>query len=136
MDINSNIIFKTNIIPSIEQIIDVYKSSGIRRPISDKARIEKMYNYSNLIVTAWENDLLIGIARSLTDYCYCCYLSDLAVRKEYQRIGIGKKIIEIIQSIIGEETMLLLLSAPEAMEYYPKLGFKKAENAFIIPRNR
>lgn len=93
-----------------------------------------MYTNSNLIVTAWDKDNLVGIARSLTDFCYCCYLSDLAVRKEYQKRGIGKKLLELTKDKIGEPTMLLLLSAPAAMDYYPKVGLQKVNNGFIINR--
>lgn len=117
------IIYRTDITPDTDQIIDVYNSSGINRPTADKERIAKMYNTSNLIITAWDNEKLVGISRSLTDFCYCCYLSDLAVRKDYQASGIGKKLIELTRSRIGEQTALILLSAPTAMEYYPKVGF-------------
>lgn len=119
------IIYRTDIRPDTDQIIDVYNSSGIKRPTADKQRIAKMYDNSNLIVTAWENDRLIGISRSLTDFCYCCYLSDLAVRIDYQSSGIGRKLIELTKSEIGEQTALILLSAPTAMDYYPKVGFQK-----------
>jgi predicted N-acetyltransferase YhbS len=93
-----------------------------------------MLDNSNLIITAWDGVELIGIARSITDYNYCCYLSDLAVKKEYQKTGIGKTLIELTQDAIGDQTMLLLLSAAPAMEYYPKIGFDKVENGFIIKR--
>jgi ribosomal protein S18 acetylase RimI-like enzyme len=82
--------YKIDLIPETDQIIDLYISSGINRPTNDKERISKMYANSNFIVTAWDKDKLVGISRSLTDFCYSCYLSDLAVRKEYQREGIGK----------------------------------------------
>lgn len=122
--------------PDIDQIIEVYNSSGIKRPIVDKERIAKMYANSNLIITAWDNDKLVGISRSLTDYCYCCYLSDLAVSKDYQTSGIGKKLIELTKNEIGEQTALLLLSAPTAMDFYPKVGFQKIDNAFLIKRSK
>ena len=128
--------YRIDITPDTDQIIDVYNSSGINRPTVDKERIKKMYDNSNLIVTAWDNDKLVGISRSLTDYCYCCYLSDLAVRKDCQKIGIGKKLIEITKNEIGEQTALILLSAPIAMDYYPKVGFQKIDNAFLIKRNK
>jgi len=121
--------------PSTAQIIEVYRSSGINRPVDDTERIALMYDQSDLIVTAWDNELLIGVARSLTDFCYCCYLSDLAVRKEYQSKGIGKRLIQLTKEKIGDQCMLLLLSAPSAMEYYPKVGFEKVENGFIIKRS-
>lgn len=130
------ITYKLDIIPDAEKIIDLYKSSGINRPIADKERIAKMYANSNLIVTAWDISKLVGISRSLTDFCYSCYLSDLAVRKEYQKHGIGKKLIALTKEKIGEHTMLLLLAAPAAMDYYPKVGFEPVENGFIIKRTK
>lgn len=129
-----NIYYKSGFIPDTAQIADLYQSSGINRPIADLERIRKMYAHSNLIVTAWDNDTLVGIARSLTDFCYSCYLSDLAVRKEYQKKGIGKKLIDLTKEKIGDETMLLLLSAPAALNYYPKIGMLKVDNGFIINR--
>lgn len=76
------------------------------------------------------------MARSLTDFSYCCYLSDLAIHPDYQKHGIGKKLIDLTQEKIGEHCMLLLLSVPTAMEYYPKIGFEKVENGFIIKRKK
>src|SRR5258705_12773831 len=108
--------YKFDIIPATEVIIDLYKSSGINRSTTDKERIRKMYANSNFIVTAWDKDRLVGIARSLTDFCHCCYLSDLAVRKEYQKRGIGKKLIRLTKDKIDKVTMLLLLSAPTSMD--------------------
>jgi len=127
--------FSSEVVPATESIIDLYNSSGINRPTTDLERIARMYANSNLIVTAWDKDKLVGISRSLTDFCYCCYLSDLAVREEYKHKGIGKKMIEITKEIVGEQSMLLLLAAPSAMEYYPKVGLEKVVNGFIIKRN-
>jgi len=127
--------YRTNFVPEVHQIIEVYTSSGINRPITDKTRIEAMYANSNLVVSAWDREKLIGISRSLTDFCYACYLSDLAVRQEYQHLGIGRKLISLTKDKIGPQTMLLLLSAPAAMEYYPKVGFEHVQNGFIIKRH-
>ena len=124
----------TNLLCS--DIIEVYISSGIHRPVEDVQRIDKMFMNSNLIVSAWEGNRLVGVARALTDHCYCCYLSDLAVRKEYQHQGIGKEMIRITKEKIGDDCMLLLLSAVPAMEYYPKIGFEKVINGYIIKRKK
>ncbi|MBI5661750.1 MAG: GNAT family N-acetyltransferase [Ignavibacterium album] len=130
------IIYKDDIMPDIDQIIDVYNSSGINRPINDKERIKKVYSHSNLILTAWDNDKLVGISRSVTDFYYCCYLSDLAVSKEYQNRGIGKKLIELTKNKIEEQTALILISAPTAKDFYLKIGMQKIENGFIIKRSK
>jgi len=131
-----NIEYKVGIVPKTSDIIKVYDSSGIKRPTNDSGRITKMYENSNLIITAWLNNELIGISRSITDFCYACYLSDLAVKSEYQKEGIGKRLIELTEKEIGKETALILLSAPIAMEYYPKIGFEKIENGFIVRRTK
>ena len=132
MEIN----YKYGITPETDSIIEVYNSSGLNRPTGDEERIAEMYRNSNLVVTAWDKDQLVGIARSLTDFCYCCYLSDLAIRKEYQKLGIGKELIKLTREIIGPKTTLLLLSAPSAMDYYPKTCFRKVANGFIIDREQ
>jgi len=129
-----NITYSTTTIPTTQQVIDLYESSGINRPTKDADRIAKMYANSNLIVSAWDGERLVGVARSLTDFCYCCYLSDLAVAEEYKKAGIGKKLIALTKEAIGEQTTLILLSAPAAMEYYPKIGMNEIKNGFIIPR--
>ena len=120
--------------PSVEEVISVFESSGIKRPTQDLSRIQRMIDHANLIVTAHTNNQLVGLARSLTDFSYCCYLSDLAVRKEFQSQKIGSRLLEITREQIGEKSMLLLLSAPNAMGYYPKVGFEKVENGWIVKR--
>ncbi len=117
-------------------VANLFRASGIRRPVDDLPRIQKMLDHANLTITAWDGEKLVGIARALTDFSFCCYLSDLAVAREYQRQGIGKELIRRIQEAIGEESMLLLLAAPEASEYYPHLGFQKVDRAWEIPRKR
>jgi predicted N-acetyltransferase YhbS len=131
-----NITYSTTTLPDTDQIIDLYNSAGLNRPTANAARIKKMYDNSNLIVTAWDGDLLVGIARSLTDFCYACYLSDLAIRHEYKKAGIGKKLVSVTKEVIGDESMLLLLSAPAAMDYYPKIGMDTVKNGFIINRKK
>jgi len=130
----STLQYASDITPSASAVIDLYASAGLNRPISDAQRIADMYAHSNLILTAWDGSKLVGVARSLTDFRYCCYLSDLAIEKSFQKQGIGKKLIELTREKLGPECMLLLLSAPNAMGYYPKVGFYLLENAFMIPR--
>lgn len=129
-----NIIYSLDKIPEAEQIIELYTNAELPRPTNDKERIQRMFDNSNLIVTAWHNELLVGVSRSITDWVWACYLSDLAVRKEYQKEGIGKRLIRLTKEKVGERSMVLLLSVPTAMDYYPKAGFVKQESSFIINR--
>lgn len=89
--------------PEIDDIIAIYQSSGIKRPVQDTDRIREMYRHANLVITAWDGEKPVGIARALTDFSYCCYLSDLAVRAEYQCQGIGKRLIGEVKQAVGEQ---------------------------------
>lgn len=120
--------------PEPSEISDLYADAGLKRPINDLPRLKKMYSNSNLIISAWSLDSLVGIARSVTDFSYCCYLSDLAVKKAFQRKGVGKKLIELTKEAVGPQAMLLLLSAPNAMDYYLRLKFEIVKNGFILKR--
>ncbi|HEV2478467.1 MAG TPA: GNAT family N-acetyltransferase [Puia sp.] len=125
--------YKFDVVPPPDAVMELYADAGLGRP-EDRDRITRMYSHSNLVITAWDKTRLVGISRALTDFCFCCYLSDLAVRKKYQHHGIGRELIRLTKERIGDETMLLLLAAPSAMEYYPKVGLSKVENGFIIQR--
>jgi N-acetylglutamate synthase-like GNAT family acetyltransferase len=128
--------YYTGLIPTASQVIDVYDSSGIIRPTRDTDRIAEMYRNSDLIITAWDGDRMVGVSRSITDWCYCCYLSDLAIHKEYQKHGIGKELVRLTKEALGPRVMLLLLAAPSATEYYPKIGMEKFDAAFVIKRGQ
>lgn len=133
---NLNITYKFDITPTAEQIIQLYEMAGLPRPTTDKIRIQKMYDNSNLIVTAWDKSLLVGVSRSITDWTWSCYLADLAIHPNYKKKGIGKKLVQLTKEKLGEESMILLLSVPTAMEYYPKIGFTKEDRAFTILRTK
>lgn len=128
--------FQHNTPLQVADIIRVFNASGITRPTHDAARIEKMFAHANLIVSAWYNGVLIALARGLTDHSYCCYLSDLAVDKAYQHQGVGEALLKQVRQVLSPEVSLVLLSAPSAMAYYPKVGFSAADNAFIVKRER
>jgi len=99
------------------QFVDILRRStlGQRRPIDNPERIEKMLKHANVLITAWEGDKLVGVSRALTDFSFCCYLSDLAVDEAYQRRGIGKRLIEETKKTAGNDAKLILLAAPAAM---------------------
>lgn len=119
----------------LDDVMALYEDStlGERRPIDDRARMSAMLANANLVITAWDGDLLVGIARSLSDFSYITYLSDLAVRLEYQRTGIGKELIRRTQSAGGERTKVLLIAAPAAEHYYPHIGFIRQPRAWALP---
>ena len=133
---NINVEYRHNYPLDPVDVVRVFEQSGIKRPTGDLPRIARMFSAPSLLLSAWVGHELVGLSRSLTDYAYCCYLSDLAVDKKYQGAGIGKELIRRTQAIIGDQVSLILLSAPDAMSYYPALGFEQAGNAFVIRRKQ
>ena len=131
-----NIEYKLNKNITPIQFIKVLKNStlGQRRPIDDIECINGMLENADIIVTAEHNDKIIGIARAVTDFNYCCYLSDLAVDSQYQKKGIGKKLIAKVQEHLNDKCKIILLSAPDAAQYYPKIGFTQHNSAWTIAK--
>jgi len=133
-----NIEYKLNPQLTEDAFIDILNRStlGERRPIDDRECIKGMLKNADIIVIATENEKIIGVARSITDFNYCCYLSDLAVDEKYQKHGIGKKLIDMTQKQLNEKCKIILLSAPNATEYYPKVGFTQHTSAWTLTRDK
>ena len=126
--------YQINTCISTDQFIDLLKHSTLaeRRPVDDRQCMEGMINNSNLTVCAWHKDKLVGIARSMTDFHYACYLSDLAVHLEYQKQGIGKKLQTITQKQLGKRCKLILVAAPAANSYYGHIGFSNNPHCWVL----
>jgi len=123
---------------SAEAFRDVLIAStlGVRRPVDDLERLDQMLRNADIVVTARDLGRLVGISRSITDFAYCCYLSDLAVDGAYQRQGIGKRLIDETHRVAGNCTNLILVAAPAAETYYPKIGMKHLASSWGISRTR
>jgi GNAT superfamily N-acetyltransferase len=119
---------------SAEQFIGLLKETtlGGRRPVDDMVRIQGMLDHANLIVSAWQGDKLVGIARSVTDFHFCCYLSDLAVSETIQASGIGKELIRRTFLELKSGCTLNLLAAPQAVDYYPRIGLTQHHSAWLL----
>ncbi len=118
----------------LDAVIDLYIDStiGERRPVGERERMRAMLEQADLVVTAWDGDLMVGISRSVTDWVYCTYLSDLAVRLDYQHQGIGKELVRRTRQETPQATVILL-AAPKAVDYYPRIGMTQHNSAWILP---
>lgn len=128
------IIYRSDVKPTLEQTQILYQncSLGERRPIDDAKRFQAMLDNANLIITAWHEKQLVGIARCLTDFVYITYLADLAVDKNYQKQGIGKQLIHQIKQNTDKQCAITLLAAPSAVDYYGHIGFNAHPSAWIL----
>ena len=117
----------------LDEMIELYVDStlGERRPVGERERMGRMLEEADLVITAWDDSLMVGISRSVTDWVYCTYLSDLAVRADYQVKGIGKELVRRTRAATPE-AMVILLAAPKAVDYYPKIGMTRHESAWIL----
>lgn len=129
-----NTIYKVVSTVSVNDFIDILNRStlGQRRPVDDIECIKNMIENADIIVTAVLNGKIVGVARAITDYSYCCYLSDLAVDIDFWRQGIGKMLIRKVREQLGAKCKMILLSAPAAVDYYSKIGFTQHPSAWII----
>jgi ribosomal protein S18 acetylase RimI-like enzyme len=128
------IIYKTDVTPEIEQVIALYSKAKLNRP-QDERRVGLMLGNANIKVSAWDGEHLVGFLRGFTDFCFDCYINDLAVDPFYQGKGIGKGLIEQLKGLIETETLLFLISAPDAIPFYRKLGlnnFKSIDDTWYL----
>ena len=132
-----DISYKINKSISTDEFIGVLTASNLaeRRPIDDRECLEGMLKNSNLIVTAWDEKKLIGIARSMTDFHYACYLSDLAVDMNYQSKSIGRQLQIVTQEQLGPKCGLILIAAPASNSYYEHIGFTNNQRCWVLNRN-
>jgi ribosomal protein S18 acetylase RimI-like enzyme len=121
----------------LDACIDVYRSStlGVNRPVDDREAMRAMFAAANLVVSAWDGERVVGIARSLSDFVFCTYLSDLAVRLEYQRQGIGTELMRRTQRA-GKSATVFLFAAPAAVAYYEHLGLTPGSGWVMTPMKR
>ena len=117
----------------LDEVIEVYVAStlGERRPVDDRERMGGMLRKANLVITAWDGERLVGISRSVSDFHYATYLSDLAVRLSHQKQGIGVELIRRTR-LAAPQATVILLSAPAAVDYYPRIGFTRHESAWVL----
>ena len=131
-----SIVYKINEPISTDQFIALLKSSTLseRRPVDDRACMAGMISNSNLTVSAWDGENLVGISRCMTDFHYACYLSDLAVNETYQKSGIGKELQRLTQHQLGPKCKVILISAPAANSYYEHIGFTNNARCWVLER--
>jgi ribosomal protein S18 acetylase RimI-like enzyme len=121
---------------AVDEFIGLLHRSTLaeRRPVGELNTLEAMIANAQVIVTARDDGLLVGISRAITDFAYCTYLSDLAVDTRYQRQGIGRELIRRTHDLAGRGTTLILLSAPQAVDYYPHIGMRKHDSCWVLDR--
>jgi predicted N-acetyltransferase YhbS len=128
-----NIKYKISQNLTADEFINILERStlGERRPIDDEKCMQGMLDHADVLVVALDGEKVVGVARAVTDFHYACYLSDLAVDVAYQKMGIGQRLIDVVRNELEESCKIILLSAPDAAGYYPKVGFIQHPSAWV-----
>ncbi len=118
----------------VHEFIELLRRSTLsaRRPIEDLACMRGMLENSDLMVTAWHGQKLVGVARSVTDFHFCCYLSDLAVDGAYQKMGIGLELQRLTQKQLKDRCKVIVLAAPDASGYYGHIGYTQHDRCWVL----
>lgn len=112
---------------------------GAIRPVDDEPRLRKMLSASDLVLTARLDEprrTLVGVARAVTDFAWCCYLSDLAVSATAQGRGVGMGLLTEARRQLGPGVSLILASVPEAVGFYEAAGMARLPDAFWFRREQ
>lgn len=125
--------FHQDRLPEVEAIRALYAASPLRRPIHDPERIRRMYLGSNVVISAYAGERLVGVLRGWTDFAYDGYVCDLVIHPELHHTGIGRRLLELAQGL-GEGIQWVLLASPIARDYYAHLGWAKVENGWSLSR--
>lgn len=124
-----NIILRDNMIPDIKEIGVLYKEAGWVSYITDMENLNNAYKNSLKIISAWVGEKLIGVIRVVGDGYTIIYIQDIIVLKEYQRQGVGTKLInEILEEYKNiRQKVLMSDNEPSTLAFYNKLGFVNTE---------
>ena len=111
---------------------------GATRPLGDLERLGRMLTQANLVMTARRGPggELLGVARCVTDFSWCCYVSELAVGRAAQGLGVGRGLLDAAQAELGPEVSVILLSMQDAVGFYERIGMARQDDAFAFRRQR
>ena len=122
--------------PPVADIAGLYTRAQLRRPVADLPRLQRMYDGSTVVITAWSEGRLAGILRGWTDGAFDGYVCDLAVEPDFQQQGIGRQLLEACRAAASAEVQWVLRASIIATDYYAHLGWTRIENGWDWKRER
>lgn len=122
-----NIIIKEDVIPNLDSILNLYNDVLWSAYTTDPKQLENALKNSLKIWTAWDEDLLVGLARVVGDSCTIVYIQDILVLNSYQKKGIGSQFLKIILDEYKDIRQIILLTddTDRSIRFYEKNGFTK-----------
>lgn len=119
-----NIVLKTDIIPSRDQILNLYANVGWTAYTKDPDLLERAMAKSLKLWTLWDDDQVIGIGRVVGDGESIIYIQDLLVLDNYQKMGLGTRLIQAILEEYKSIRQIVLLTdnTSKNIGFYKKNG--------------
>lgn len=115
---------------NINEIVKLYESVGWSNYINNTVMLEAAYSHSLKILSAWDEDKLVGIIRGVGDGYSILYIQDIIVLPDYQGQGIGTMLFDSIDKLypLVYQKVLITDNQPSTVHFYKKFGFVKTED--------
>lgn len=125
--------YKFDVIPNLKDLINLYSKSNLRNYIEDDNKLMEAFNNSQIIITVWKETELVGLLRAITDYNFILYVQDIIVLPEYQCLGIGTNLLNIIKEKYSNINQLILIADNDKFleKFYTKNNLIKLTNYSI-----
>lgn len=116
-----------------DKLITLFNQVGWDDKTEDIDRLKGMVENSQIVVTAWDEEIMIGFARCTTDYVFNGQINNVVVDSKYRRKGIGKCLInKILDS--SKQVTYMLRGDINNEEFYKGLGFEDGSICLVYKR--
>ncbi len=124
------IIIKEDIIPEIEELMNLYNDVEWFAYTKDNKRLKNAIENSLKVLTAWDDDKLVGLARVIGDNHTIIYIQDILILESYQGQGIGSHLLKCILEKYKSIRQIILLTdqTEKTINFYGKNGMVKASD--------
>ena len=116
-----------------EELCELYKIAPLGIKVLDDLKLS--FSNSRFKCFIFDGGNLVGVGRALADGKDCSYICDIAVHREYQGIGLGKKIVQSLIEQSHDHKKIILYANSGKEGFYYKLGFKRMKTAMAIFQN-
>lgn len=115
------------------KLIVLFNQVGWNDKTEDTNRLRKMVENSQIVVTAWDKEEMVGFARCTTDYVFNGQINNVVVDVNYREKGIGK---ELINKIVDTSKLVtyILRGDIENERFYREIGFEDAPLSLVYKR--
>ena len=115
---------------SIDSLTQLYQSVGWRNYYKAPAIMSQLLPGAWHYISAWEEDQLVGLIRTISDGCYILYIQDILVHPDYQRQAIGTSLMKQMLERAKDMQQIILTTddTEKTIQFYQSLGFQTMQD--------